>query len=191
MAYTRTTWVNGSSPYVNATNLNNIEAGIVALDTRNKQCRLVQGTGKRLTEGVYLKVPFATATYGGSGNSDLLNVDAEVIYGFTIPAGYTSANIMLNAEIRSTDEAQDPQANTAGYRTIYINRYRGSTNDVLAKAASPSCGSSTFDARLSCGGNFTVAEGDIYTAYVLTSDEANGSATRAYADDINLTINLF
>lgn len=191
MAYTRTTWVNGSSPYVNATNLNNIEAGIVALDTRNKQCRLVQNTAQRLSEGVYLKIPFAAVSYGGSGDSNLLNIESEVIYGFVIPAGYTSANIMLNAEIISTDEALDPQANTVGFRAIYINRYRGTSNAVLARAASPSCGSTVFDARLSCGGNFTVAEGDIYTAHVLTSDEANGSATRAYADDIHLTINLF
>lgn len=33
MAYTRTTWVDGSAPAINATNLNNIEQGIVDLDT--------------------------------------------------------------------------------------------------------------------------------------------------------------
>ena len=31
MAYTRTTWVDGSTPAINATNLNNIEQGLVDL----------------------------------------------------------------------------------------------------------------------------------------------------------------
>lgn len=32
MSYTKTTWVNNSSPYINANNLNNIENGIETLD---------------------------------------------------------------------------------------------------------------------------------------------------------------
>ncbi len=32
MAYSRTTWVDGTTPAINATNLNNIEQGIVDLD---------------------------------------------------------------------------------------------------------------------------------------------------------------
>lgn len=33
MTYTKTTWVNGSAPAINATNLNNIENGIFNVDT--------------------------------------------------------------------------------------------------------------------------------------------------------------
>ena len=34
MAYNRTTWVDNSTPAINATNLNNIETGLVDVDTR-------------------------------------------------------------------------------------------------------------------------------------------------------------
>ena len=34
MAYTKTTWVNGTAPAINATNLNNIETGIDSATTR-------------------------------------------------------------------------------------------------------------------------------------------------------------
>jgi len=36
MAYARTTWVNGSAPAINATNLNNIEQGIVDLASETR-----------------------------------------------------------------------------------------------------------------------------------------------------------
>ena len=50
MAYSRTIWVNDSAPAIDAVHLNNIEEGLVALDT-GKQPLLISGTNIKTVNG--------------------------------------------------------------------------------------------------------------------------------------------
>lgn len=61
MAYSRTTWVDGTTPAINATNLNNIEQGIVDLDNGT-----VKLTGDQTVAGN--KTFTGTVTIQASGN---------------------------------------------------------------------------------------------------------------------------
>lgn len=68
MAYTKTTWVNGDTPAINSTNLNNIETGI----EQNNLFELL------LTPGKYRVTEFDTPTAGSVTESIKLSSDDSV-----------------------------------------------------------------------------------------------------------------
>lgn len=65
MPYTPTTWVNGSAPALSATNLNNIETGIV--NSINKDGSVAMTAQLDVITGTALIPSIATATDGDTG----------------------------------------------------------------------------------------------------------------------------
>lgn len=78
MAYTRTTWVDGSAPALNAANLNNIEAGLVTLDTD--------------------KAPLASPTFTGTVATA---ASTATVAGFSLPHG-TAPSTPVNGDLWTT-----------------------------------------------------------------------------------------
>ena len=79
MAYTKTTWVNGSAPPISAENLNNMEDGIYNNDAA------IQGLLSKLPFFKFKKFTWPSATYNANSTTWVYsqNVHAPSIAGYT------------------------------------------------------------------------------------------------------------
>jgi len=100
MAYTKTNWVNDTSPAINATNLNNIENGISANDTAIGDISTLDTTATNLVDAVNEvkgDIPVVSDTYStsttGAYSSNYIN--GEVLYEST--AGTTGTVTLSNS----------------------------------------------------------------------------------------------
>ena len=127
MAYTKTTWVNGGAPGINATRLNNMETGIEAIDTlivataaANKVLKLngdsklpasITGDADTVDGKHAADFQSATRVSGSAAYTDTINASSTVTksiaigsgkkFGMAILSGYTAGGATTAASYRS------------------------------------------------------------------------------------------
>lgn len=110
MSYTKTTWVNNSSPYIDADNLNNIENGIETNENKFNYSTNEIEIGKWIDDKPIYRKVYNINSLPNTTTMDI-NISTWNINTITSLGGYTSTGLIFNGNRDNVSSEIDLYAN--------------------------------------------------------------------------------
>lgn len=169
MAYTRTFWGNGEAPYINATNLNNIESGIF-----NNDAAITVNTGSIASNLSKINTNTSNISTNAAGiatNADNIQTNADNIAQNTADiAALGGVDLSTKADVTYVDSENAIQNSTIADKadSSYVDSYNATQDNAIALKADTTYVDTQDDLKLNAAN--PVYTGTLYGATANISD---------------------